>query len=100
MSASAYLDKWRSFFFYYQLPTIQVSISEILNHIKEIAIAAFQKISNLFNSYDTFSNDSNIKTYGLVSCVSLIVFLFLSTLTKRGSSILVPLTPARPKKKS
>lgn len=98
MFASTYLDKWRPHFASYQLPTIQISTSQILNHIKEIATAAFQKISNLFNAYDNFPNESNIKTYGIVSCVALITFLFLSALTKRGSNILTPPTPAPQKK--
>lgn len=98
MFTSTYLDKTRSSLFFYELPTIKFSFSEIVNRIKDIAIVNFEKFSNLFNSYDNPRNENNVKAFALICCFSLIIFLFLSTMTRGESNILPPATPASLKK--
>lgn len=68
-------------------------ISQLTNRIKEIAAAIFQKISDFFNSYNKYSNESNIKAFALISCLSLIALLVISMLRRRDSSLVPPPTP-------
>lgn len=68
-------------------------ISQLTQRIKEIVAAVWQKISDFFGSYHKPSNESNIKTFAIISCVSLIALLVISMLRRRDSNLVPPPTP-------
>lgn len=54
----------------------------------------FKEISDFFSSFDIYPAERNIKTFALVSCVSLIALLVISMFRKVDMSIVPPPTPA------
>jgi glutaredoxin 2 len=95
MFASLRLDSLSSAAFSNSFFSSDTIISQITQRIKEIVAAAFQKISDFFNAYNKHSNESNIKTFALISCLSLIALLVISMLRRRDSRLVPPPTPMK-----
>jgi len=65
----------------------------IVQYVKEIAQLIFQKLSSFSNAYENYPNESNLKTFALISCLSLITLLVIIALRKSQPSIVPPPTP-------
>lgn len=69
--------------------------SEQIGRIKEIASGIFSRIAAFISHADSESNQINVKTLAMISCISLIALLVISILRQRDTRILPPPTPGR-----
>ncbi len=68
----------------FQLPAFLNSLSQDpVKHIKELALSIFSKMSELFKAFNNQTNEINIKTIAMVSCLSLVALLVISMLRRR-----------------
>lgn len=76
---------------------IDVLSTATAQRIKDIAIHIFTRLSAFLNAFSRQSNESNLKGFALISCLSLIALLVISLLRQRDSPIIPLPTPrARP----
>ena len=59
----------------------------------EVVTTIFKCISSFFNKYSIESNDSNLKAFAFIGCLSLIALLILSVFRRHQGSIVEPPTP-------
>lgn len=74
------------------------SFSEIVSpdltkRIQEYTKTIFVELSVFFTSFDVYPTEKNIKTFALVSCLSLIALLVISMFRKQDASLVSPPTP-------
>jgi hypothetical protein len=77
----------------YQEVLPNISSSEIIKRIREIAVDMFTRVSEFFNAFNKPSNENNLKVFALISCASLIALLVISMLRRRDTRIVYPSTP-------
>ena len=94
MLASIQFNHWSSFTpLCLSFPNINHLISEITKQIKAIALTIFAKISEGLRTFNNQSNEINLKTIAMVSCLSLIALLVISIL-RRHDNYLRPASTA------
>jgi hypothetical protein len=63
--------------------SLNFSSSDILQRIREAALAAFLKLDTFLSSFKRQSSEGNMKTFALISCPFLIALMIISMLRKR-----------------
>ncbi|WP_068471424.1 hypothetical protein [Candidatus Protochlamydia phocaeensis] len=74
-------------------PLLQHAYSDQIRRIKEVALSFFSKCYDIFRNIETSSNQINVKTLAMISCLSLIAILVISILRRRDSRFVPPPTP-------
>jgi hypothetical protein len=69
----------------YQNPSFSSFPDRLMKRIKEIAISTFHRIFEFFKSFQKPSKETNLKTFAIISCLSLIALLVISMLRRRKS---------------
>jgi hypothetical protein len=83
-----------------QIPQVQtcqkffldIWASDLVQKIYKTVLSLFIKISEFFNTIKKFS-ESNLKTFGLICCFTLVIVLFIAII-RPGNRIVPFLTPA------
>lgn len=90
-----HFDSFISLAFFSSQPLLNSLQSDITQRAKDIAIAAFKKMTEFFTFFNNQSNEINLKTFALISCVSLIALLVISMLLRKDSRLIDPPTPEK-----
>lgn len=93
MFASIYSPSFSNSIISHSFSFSEIISPDITKRIQEYATPIFNQLSDFFTSFDVYPAEKNIKTFALVSCLSLIALLVISMFRKNGSSIVPPPTP-------